>query len=120
MPESTLYSRLGGEEALDAVVDRFYDRILADEELRPHFEDVPMAELREHQKQFLAAVTGGPVEWDGQNVEEAHAPLDITPEDFERVADHLQATLAEFDVPEAEATEVMETISLLEPKIVSA
>ena len=120
MSENSLYVRLGGEAALEAVVDEFYDRVLSDERLQPYFADASMAELREHQKQFLTAVTGGPVEWNGRNMERAHAHLDITSGDFERVADHLQSTLVSFDVPEAERTEVMETVAKLEPAIVSS
>jgi hemoglobin len=120
MSEMSLYARLGGEEALEAVVDDFYDRVLADEGLRPYFEDVSMDELRDHQKQFLSAVTGGPVEWEGQDMDRAHAHLDITSEDFAAVAEHLQATLVALDVPEEERTAVMETVAMLEPSIVSA
>jgi hemoglobin len=120
MSESSLYERLGGEAALDAVVDDFYDRVLADEELRPYFEDVSMDELRDHQTQFLSAVTGGPVEWDGQDMDRAHAHLDVTSEDFAAVAEHLRATLVALDVPEEERTAVMETVAMLEPSIVSA
>jgi hemoglobin len=117
MSEESLYTRLGGEEALSVVVDRFYDRVLDDKNLRPYFDDVSMEELREHQKEFLAAVTGGPVEWDGRDMERAHSHLDIASEDFDRVAGHLQTTLSELDVPEEEADEVMETVARLKPKI---
>jgi hemoglobin len=120
MSGKSLYDRLGGEVALDAVVDEFYDRVLADEELRPYFADVSMDELHDHQKQFLSAVTGGPVEWDGQDMDRAHAHLDVTSEDFAAVAEHLRATLVALDVPEEERTAVMETVAMLEPSIVSA
>jgi hemoglobin len=120
MSEKSLYVRLGGEAALEAVVDDFYDRVLADEGLRPYFEDVSMDELRDHQKQFLSAVTGGPVEWSGQDMDRAHAHLDITSEDFAAVAEHLRAALVALDVPEEERTAVMETVAMLEPSIVSA
>lgn len=120
MSEDTLYTRLGGNEAVDAAVDHFYDRVLDDDDLRSYFEDVSMEELREHQKKFLTAVTGGPVEWDGRDMERAHDHLDIPPEDFDQVADHLRRTLIHLDVPEAEVTEVLETVALLKPKIVSS
>jgi len=119
MSESELYTRLGGEEAIAAVVDDFYERVLADEALRPYFEGAPMEDLREHQRQFLAAVTGGPVEWSGQDMARTHAHLDITSEEFEQVAEHLRDTLVELDVREEERTEVMETVAMLEPAIVS-
>ena len=120
MSGNSLYARLGGDDALEAVVDDFYDRVLSDDTLRPYFEDVPMGELRTHQKQFLAAVTGGPVEWDGPDMEDAHAHLEISAGDFERVADHLQSTLVELDVREKERAEVMEAVAMLEPFIVSS
>jgi hypothetical protein len=44
----TLYQQLGSEPAVEAVVDEFYDRVLADESLAPLFKDVPMAQLRAH------------------------------------------------------------------------
>lgn len=120
MSEKSLYTRLGGEEALDAVVDSFYDRVLSDEELQPYFQGVSTEQLREHQKQFLTAVTGGPAEWNGRDMEGAHTGLDITSEDFEQVAEHLRATLVAFDVGEEEREEVMETVGRLESAIVSA
>lgn len=120
MSDSSLYTRLGGEASLEAVVERFYDRVLADGDLRPYFEDTSMDDLREHQTQFLTAVTGGPVEWGGQNMARAHEHLDITSGDFEQVAGHLDSTLVEFDVPETERTEVMEAVAMLESAIVSA
>lgn len=45
----TLYDRLGGRDAIAAVVDRFYDRMLADETVAHFFEDVDMQRQRAHQ-----------------------------------------------------------------------
>ena len=89
----TLYQHLGGEPAVEAVVDEFYDRVLADESLAPFFEDVPMAQLRAHQAAFITAVTGGPDEYDGADMRAAHAHLDLEDRHFDAVADHLADAL---------------------------
>lgn len=120
MSDTTLYEALGGRDAIEAVVDRFYERVITDEQLAPYFEDVDDEELRKHQAAFLTYVTGGADEYDGRSMEAAHAGLGITAADFAAVAEHLQATLAEFDVPEEHADEVMAAVADLEPAIAGA
>ena len=45
---ATLYERLGGREAIGAVVDEFYDRVLSDDRINHFFEetDVTSTERR--------------------------------------------------------------------------
>ena len=50
---ATLLDRLGGEPAVDAVVDEFYIRLLKDKDLSIFFDSVPIAKLKRHQKRFL-------------------------------------------------------------------
>lgn len=120
MSESTLYERLGEREAIAAVVDEFYDRVLADEELAGYFEDVDTQELRVHLTQFMSSVAGGPVEYDGDDMYTAHKHLGVTGRDFGRVAQHLDDALGEFDVPDAEREEVMEAVASYQDDIVTA
>lgn len=44
-PSSTLYDKLGGPEALEAAVDLFYEKVLADERLSGFFEGTNMMRL---------------------------------------------------------------------------
>ncbi|KTG30896.1 group I truncated hemoglobin [Haloferax profundi] len=116
----TLYERLGGKEAISAVVDEFYDRMLADDDLAHYFEDTDMQAQRAHQTQFISSVAGGPVEYSGADMEEAHAHLGLSHEDFAATATHLQNALEEFDVPEDEIDEVLGAVASLEDDIVTA
>jgi hemoglobin len=50
---ATLLDRLGGEPAVDAVVDEFYIRLFKDKDLSIFFDGVPIAKLKRHQKRFL-------------------------------------------------------------------
>lgn len=60
MSGAELYERLGRREGISAVVDDFYDRLVADDELGPFFEDAGMEPLRRTQTDFLCEAAGGP------------------------------------------------------------
>lgn len=117
MTEQTLYERLGGRDAIETVVDEFYDRVLADPQLRPYFEDVDMARQRAHQTTFIAAVTGGPATYDGDDMREAHVDLDLSADDFAAVAGHLDDALAACGVDDADREAVMTEVASLKPAI---
>lgn len=119
MSDDTLYQELGGREAIEAVVDRFYERVLDDEQLTEYFADTDMDELRAHQRAFLTYVTGGADSYDGRSMREAHEDLGITEADFAAVADHLRATLEEFDVADQHADAVMNEVASLKGEIVA-
>ena len=95
----SLYEQLGGKGALDAAVDRFYDKVLADDRIKHFFSGVDMRQQRGKQKIFLAYVFGGPVKYSGKDMRAAHAPLALEEEHFTAVAQNLQAALEELSVP---------------------
>ncbi|MFT5124806.1 MAG: hemoglobin [Kiritimatiellia bacterium] len=80
--KKSLYTRIGGQPAIDATVDLFYTKVLADKTVNDFFEDVNMAKQHRKQKAFIAAAMGGPVAWDGKDMRKAHASLDLKESDF--------------------------------------
>jgi hemoglobin len=119
-PEQPLYHRLGGDEAITAVVDEFYERVLADDRLAPMFEEVDMDALRAHQAQFISSVTGGPVDYTGADMHAAHQHLDVTHDQFALVATHLRESLEAFDVADEDVDTVLSVVGDLEAQIVTA
>lgn len=100
MTQSPLFERIGGEPAVDAAVDVFYRKVLADERICHHFEDVDMSVQREKQKAFLTFAFGGPrPASNGPSLRAAHARMHLTEGDFDAVMEHLGATLVELQVP---------------------
>ncbi|WP_182908913.1 group 1 truncated hemoglobin [Microbispora sp. H13382] len=89
----SIFDRIGGSDAVAAVVDVFYARVVADPMLRGYFADVDMAKLKAHQRSFVAAALGGPQEYRGKSMGEAHAGLGITAEEFGQVVLHLTGAL---------------------------
>lgn len=118
MSDTALYDRLGGEPAIGAVVEEFYARVLDDESVAHYFDDVDMADQRSHQTKFLSAVTGGPITYEGEEMGEAHAGMGITHDEFDAIADHLDAALREFDVEEADREAVLDAVESYREEIV--
>lgn len=105
--EASLYDQIGGKAAIDAAVDLFYTKVLADKKVNHFFEDVSMRAQHNKQKEFLSAALGGPEPWTGKDMREAHKNLELTEEDFNAIAGHLQATLVELKVEEDLVAKVM-------------
>ena len=93
------YVAVGGAPAITAVVNRFYDLVVADERLAGYFEGVEMVRLKRHQVALVSQVMGGPVEYEGRELREAHQGMGISTEDFAVVVDHLVTALTEAGVP---------------------
>ncbi len=103
---STLYERLGGAAAVNAAVDIFYDKVLADDRIKDFFEGLDMAAQAQKQKAFLTMVFGGPSEYTGKDMRAAHAHLGLKEEHFNAVVEDLAATLTELGVGEDDIGEV--------------
>lgn len=96
---SSLYERLGGEGAVDAAVDIFYRKVLADERISHFFDTVDMDRQRAKQKAFLTYAFGGPNSYSGKDMRAAHAKMNLTEVHFDAVMENLGATLQELNVP---------------------
>ena len=69
----TLFEMIGGRQTIQAAVRSFYDRVLADDTLRPFFDGVEMNHLRARQSMFLSMLLGGRVVYTGRDIRDAHA-----------------------------------------------
>jgi hemoglobin len=87
--EVSIYEAIGGEPALVAVVDDFYDRVVGDPQLESFFAGVNMPKLKGRQVEFFAAALGGPDVYQGPSMRDAHIGRGITQADFDKVAYHL-------------------------------
>ena len=99
----SLYDEVGGAAAIDAAVDGFYGKVLADPLLSPLFASMDMTAMRRKQKMFFAAVFKGEANGADGYMRSAHKRLVddglIGDAHFDAVALHLQATLEDLSVP---------------------
>jgi hemoglobin len=100
---STLFERLGGAGAVSAAVDKFYEKVLADERIKHFFDGMDMQRQAEHQKQFLTHAFGGSSDYSGRSMAAAHKRLvqemGLTDYHFDAVMENLGSTLQELGVP---------------------
>ncbi len=129
MTEKSLYERLGGDFAVAAVVDRFSDQLLknpkivnANPQLREwHTEKYKarMPGLKFLRTLWVCAVAGGPFQYTGKNLRDAHFDLHIPPEVFDEVSAELGRTLDYFKVPKREKEEVLAAFNAQKPDVVA-
>lgn len=116
----TLYEKLGGAPAVKTVVEGFYKKVLADDQLKGYFANTDMNKQIESQIKFLSMALGGPNEYNGKPMKEAHEGMGITDLHFDLVAGHLVDTLKGAGVPQPEINAVVELVGPLKGQIVSA
>ncbi len=112
--EASLYERIGGEAAVNAAVDLFYDKILSDYRINRFFERTDMAAQAAHLKAFMGLAFGGPNHYTGRSLRDSHArlvKLGLGDFHYDIVVGHLTATLQELEVP---AELVSEVVALVE------
>ncbi|MCB9540631.1 MAG: group 1 truncated hemoglobin [Myxococcales bacterium] len=92
------YERLGGDDALRAILADFYDRVFADPMIGFMFQGLDKARLVELERQFTARVMGADVAYEGRGMRAAHARHPVTRGHFRRRLVLLRQTLEDHDV----------------------
>jgi hemoglobin len=98
----SLFDKIGGEAAVNAAVDIFYRKVLADDRINEFFEGVDMEAQAAKQKSFLTVAFGGPNKYSGKDMRDGHAHLvarGLNDSHFDAVMENLGATLQELNVP---------------------
>jgi len=95
---NSLYQKLGGKAAIDAAVELFYKKVLADDRVKHFFDDVSMEKQRRKQKEFLSFALGGPLPWTGKDMRKAHEGMGLTEAHFNAIAENLIATLKDLKI----------------------
>ena len=103
----SLFDKLGGHEAVDTAVDVFYRKVLSDPGIGHFFDSIDMDEQIAKQKAFLTMAFGGPNNYTGKDLRDAHKAMDLKEAHFQAVATHLEDTLKELNVKEELISEVM-------------
>jgi hemoglobin len=116
--QQSIYEAIGGEPAVGAAVDRFYERVWNDPDLVGWFATADPDRLKAHQRAFIATALGGPAHYAGRSMAEAHRGRAITDAAFDRVVEHLADALAELDVPVATIGEIAAALAPLRSDVV--
>jgi hemoglobin len=121
MTETTLYHRLGGYDAVATVADDLLARLKADPQLARFWAHRGNDGLRREQQllvDFLCSSAGGPLYYTGRDMKLTHEGMRISESDWTVFMTHLDATLAAFQVPQAERDAVVAFVDSTKADIV--
>jgi hemoglobin len=121
---NTLYDRLGGRDAIVAVVDSFVARVAADSRINGFFtatasDPVRMASFKTKLVDQICQASGGPCTYTGKDMKTAHAGMKITGEHFDALVEDLVATLSAFNVAQADQDALLGVLAPMKPDIVT-
>lgn len=109
--DNSLYQKLGGKAAIDAAVELFYKKVLADERVKHFFDDVSMDKQRRKQKDFLSFALGGPLPWTGKDMRKAHEGMGLTEAHFNAIGENLVLTLKELKISQELIDQVVAVVA---------
>jgi hemoglobin len=109
--QQTLFERLGGEAAIAELIHDFYDRVLADPELKPFFKHTSIDKLRRMQREFFSAALDGPINYTGRPLSHVHHGRGITKHHFALYVNHLLDTLRDCGINEQDVNEIIGRIN---------
>jgi two-component system, chemotaxis family, sensor kinase CheA len=108
----SLFERMGGQNTIDALIDKFFDKVLVDKRVKIFFEGVDTERLRNKEKSYWAFALGGESQYTGKALGEAHRALldkGLADKHFEAMIEIFNTTLCEMDIPDDLVQEACQT-----------
>ncbi|WP_233579006.1 group I truncated hemoglobin [Tautonia sociabilis] len=124
IPDRSLWDRLGGEEAVRAVVHDFVALAAVDPDVdffrdgRFALDAIGIARLERLLVEFISSASGGPLAYSGRGMEDVHQGMAISGAEFDALAADLAAVLRKYEVPRAEADELIALVASTRKEIV--
>ena len=117
--QQSLYQRLGGQDAIVAVVDDFVGNVAADARINQQFANTHIPRLKQLLVEQICAGTGGPCGYTGRDMKSAHTGRHITEAQFNALVEDLVKTLDKFGVPAREKNELLAILGPMKGDIVN-
>lgn len=116
--DKSLFERLGGKDAIKAVVDEFVTIAAADARINKKFAKSNIDRLKFQLVEQICNATGGPCTYAGLDMKTAHKNMGVTEGEFNALVEDLVAALNKFNVPEKERNELLGLLGPMKPQIV--
>jgi hemoglobin len=119
----TLYSRLGGYDAIAAVSNHLVGLLRSDQRLGrfwAHRGEDGIQRETQLLIDFLCHAAGGPMYYTGRDMKLSHKGMGVTKDDWSALQKQVNATLDHFQVPAAERAAVLGFIESTKTDIVEA
>jgi hemoglobin len=119
-PPPTLYDRLGGKDGVDAIALNFTKNLLADPRVNKSFKKSKdgLEHFRAAFSEQLCQLAGGPCQYAGKSMKDAHKGMGITDAQFDAVVEDLKLALDEKGVAEQDKSELFAALAPTKADIV--
>ena len=119
MKEKSLYDRLGGLPAIQAVIDDFIGNVAGDARINQRFANANIPKLKKNLVDQVCQATGGPCKYTGLSMKESHKGMKITDAEFGALVEDLVKSLDKFKVPAQEKGELLTALGGMKGDIVN-
>ena len=116
--QTSLYDRLGGHDAITAVVDDFVGRCAGDSRINGKFARTDIPRLKSMLSDQICNASGGPCTYAGRSMADTHEGMGVTAGEFDALVEDLVATLDRFNVAKTEQDELIGILGPLRPDII--
>jgi hemoglobin len=113
-----LYERLGGKDAITAVVDTFVGKVGADQRINGYFASTDLTKLKMHLVNQICEASGGPCKYTGRTMKQTHAGMGVTDAAFGALVEDLVAALDHYKVGKTEKDELLGVLGPMKGDIV--
>lgn len=117
-PQASLYQRLGGKPAIEAVIDRFVANVAADPRINHFFAHTNIPVFKQALVNQVCQVTGGPCVYTGPTMVEVHHGMNITNADFNALVGDLVMAMNALHVPQPDQQQLLAILGPLRSQIV--
>lgn len=97
--ETTLYQQLGERTGVQKIVSDLIDRAVLDPRIAGKFKDVNKAHLKSSISDQICSISGGPCQYEGPTMKEAHADMGLRKADFLALVDDLEQAMKAQGIP---------------------
>jgi hemoglobin len=117
-PAASLYEQLGGQGAIESLVDEILVQAHEDERISALFVGVDLPYLKDRLVEQLCQATGGPCEYTGLPMDEAHAGMRVSDDEFDFFVEDLVAAMEALSIDAAAQQQIAELLLPMRPDIV--
>jgi len=116
--DASLYDRLGGKGAIQAVVTKFISNVGGDARINGYFAKTDLKKLNSLLVEQVCQATGGPCTYPGRDMKTAHKGMKVTSAAFNALVEDLISALNTFNVPQKEQNELLGALGGMKNDIV--
>ena len=118
MSQKSLYDRLGGKDAITAVVDDFVANVAADKRINGFFAKANIPNLKRNLVDQICQASGGPCTYTGKDMKTAHMGMGVSGADFGALVEDLVGALDKFQVPQHDKDQLLGALAPMKGDIV--